>query len=312
MATTVASSSYARTGPWSVTTAQRVRSPPPCPTRAGWRVAQGSWSRSATCAALEALGTRRLTVGVTWTPAGEGTYRAVLAPAEARTVPTFMVVGGADATATVVHCVDRVLAVEGVRWAGVVTAGSRVVATAGDGAAKGHLDEVGNRMLAILRSLEDQHVAGFVRLRFEEAFVVGASLGRHALVACTDATDEHALLATIDEVRAILADHDLSTVPTQDEPAAAHPASVDETADEVVVEAAPTPPPLVGARFAGAGAREPRRGRRRFGRGTAQPQPRGNTSNVDAWVTPSPWPPPRRIPSRNSSGSQPSQPRPSM
>ena len=35
--------------------------------------------------ALEALGTRRLTVGVTWTPAGEGTYRAVLAPAEALT-----------------------------------------------------------------------------------------------------------------------------------------------------------------------------------------------------------------------------------
>ena len=185
--------------------------------------------------ALEALGTRRLTVGVTWTPAGEGTYRAVLAPAEARTVPTFMVVGGADATATVVHCVDRVLAVEGVRWAGVVTAGSRVVATAGHEASRRHLDEVGNRMLAILRSLEDQHVAGFVRLRFEEAFVVGASLGRHALVACTDATDEHALLATIDEVRAILADHDLSAVPTQDDPSAASAATVDETADEVLV-----------------------------------------------------------------------------
>ena len=223
--------------------------------------------------ALEAVGTRRLTVGVTWTPAGEGTYRAVLAPAEARTVPTFMVVGGADATATVVHCVDRLQSVDGVRWAGVVTAGSRVVATAGDGAARRHLDEVGNRMLAILRSLEDQHVAGFVRLRFEQAFVVGASLGRHALVACTDETDEHALLATIDEVRAILADHDLSSVPTQDESTAAHPAAVHETPDEVVVEAAPTPPPLVGARFAGAGAREPRRGRRRFGRGTVSPSP---------------------------------------
>jgi hypothetical protein len=223
--------------------------------------------------ALEALGTRRLTVGVTWTPAGEGTYRAVLAPAEARTVPTFMVVGAADATATVVHCVDRIRAVEGVRWAGVVTAASRVVATAGDGAARGHLDEVGNRVLAILRSLEDQHVAGFVRLRFEEASVVGASLGRHALVACTDETDEHALLATIDEVRAILADHDLSSVPTQDESPPVDPASVDETADEVLGKAAPAPPPLVGARFAGAGAREPRRGRRRFGRGTLSPSP---------------------------------------
>ena len=221
---------------------------------------------------IEALGTRRLTVGVTWTPAGEGTYRAVLAPAETRAVPTFMVVGGADAEATVIHCVERVLAVEGVRWAGVVTAGSRVVATAGDGAARIHLDEVGNRMLAILRSLEDQQVAGFVRLRFEQASVVAASLGRHALVACTDETDEHALLATIDEVRAILADHDLSSVPTHDDSAAAHPAAAAETADEVV-EAAPTPPPLVGARFSGAGAREPRRGRRRFGRGTLSPSP---------------------------------------
>ena len=106
--------------------------------------------------------------------------------------------------------------------------------------------------------------------------MVGASLGRHALVACTDATDEHALLATIDEVRAILADHDLSSVPTQDDPSAADAAAVDEAADEVLVEAAPTPPPLVGARFAGAGAREPRRGRRRFGRGTLSPS-RGET-----------------------------------
>jgi hypothetical protein len=127
-------------------------------------------------------------------------------------------------------------------------------------------------MLAILRSLEDQHLAGFVRLRFEEAAVVGASLGRHALVAGTGATDDEGLLATIDEVRAILADRDLSAVPTQDDPAA-HPGTVDEAADEVDVPAAPAPPPLVGARFAGAGAREPRRGRRRFGRGSLSPSP---------------------------------------
>ena len=312
MATTLASSSYARTGPWSVTTAQRVRSPPPCPTRAGWRVAQGSWSRSATCARWRRVGTRRLTVGVTWTPAGEGTYRAVLAPAEARTVPTFMVVGGADATATVVHCVDRLQAVDGVRWAGVVTAGSRVVATAGDGAARRHLDEVGNRMLAILRSLEDQHVAGFVRLRFEQAFVVGASLGRHALVACTDETDEHALLATIDEVRAILADHDLSSVPTQDEPAAARPRGRRRDARRGR-RGGRTDPAAAGrgaVRRCGCAGAAP--GQAAVRAGDPQPQPRGNTSNVDAWVTPSPWPPPRRIPSRNSSGSQPSQPRPSM
>jgi hypothetical protein len=213
--------------------------------------------------AVEALGTRRLTVGVTWTPAGEGTYRAELAPAEPRTVPTFMVVGGADTAATVVHCVERATAVEGVRWSSVVTAGSRVVATAGETAATSHLPDVGNRMLAILRSLEDQHVAGFVRLRFEEGALVGASLGRHALVACTDATDDDELLATIDEVRAILADRDLSTVPTQDGADTARAAQVAEPVPEVAETVPPSPPPLVGARFAGAGDREPRRPRRR-------------------------------------------------
>lgn len=209
--------------------------------------------------AVEALGSRRLTVGVTWTPAGEGTYRAVLAQAEPRTVPTFMVVGGADATAAVVHCVDRLVAAAGVRWGSVVTAGSRVVAAAGETTGTAHLAEVGTRMLAILRSLEDQQVAGFVRLRFEDGSLVGASLGRHALLARTDTTDDEALLATVDEVRAILADRDLSQVPTQDGPVAAT-----RPAPEPVPEAAPpVPPPLVGARFAGAGAREPRRARRR-------------------------------------------------
>lgn len=225
--------------------------------------------------ALEAFGARRLTVGVTWTPAGEGTYRALLEPAEPRTVPTFMVVGTRDSTVAVLHCVERVMAVEGIRWSSVVTAGSRVVAAAGETTA-GHLDEVGNRMLAILRSLEDQHVAGFVRLRFEQGAVIGASLGRHALVACTGDTSEDDLLTTIDEVRAILADRDLSTVPTQDAPDAAVVARAAEpAAPEVVEPAAPSPPPLVGARFAGAGEREPRRPgrRRRFGRGDLSPSP---------------------------------------
>lgn len=223
---------------------------------------------------VEAFGARRLTVGVTWTPAGEGTYRALLEPAEPRTVPTFMVVGTTDSTVAVLHCVERVMAIEGVRWSAVVTAGSRVVAAAGATTA-GHLDEVGNRMLAILRSLEDQHVAGFVRLRFEEGAVVGASLGRHALVACTGETSEDDLLTTIDEVRAILADRDLSTVPTQDAEDAAAAARAAEPAPEVTEPAAPSPPPLVGARFAGAGDREPRRPgrRRRFGRGDLSPNP---------------------------------------
>lgn len=223
--------------------------------------------------AVEALGTRRLTVGVTWTPAGEGTYRAGLTPAEPRTVPTFMVVGGADTAATVVHCVERARAVEGVRWSAVVTAGSRVVAAAGEAAAASHLADVGNRMLAILRSLEDQHVAGFIRLRFEQGALVGASLGRHALVACTDATDDDELLAIIDEVRAILAGLDLSTVSSQGGPDAARTEPVPGPVREAEATA-PSPPPLVGARFAGAGEREPRRPRRRrLGRGTLTPSP---------------------------------------
>lgn len=227
---------------------------------------------------LEALGARRLTVGVTWTPAGEGTYRADLAPAEPRTVPTFMVVGGADTAATVVHCVERSTAVEGVRWSAVVTAGARVVAEAGETVEASHLADVGNRMLAILRSLEDQHVAGFVRLRFEQGALVGASLGRHALVACTDVTDDDELLVTIEEVRAILADRDLSTVPSQDAPGEAR--GTEHAADPVPEVVAttppsrPSPPPLVGARFAGAGDRESRRPRRRrLGRGALSPSP---------------------------------------
>ena len=226
--------------------------------------------------AMEAFGTHRLTVGVTWTPAGEGTYRAVLESAEPRAVPTFMVVGTSDTAVAVAHCVERVMAVEGVRWSSVVTAGSRVVAAAGEAAATGHLAEVGTRMLAILRSLEAQHVAGFVRLRFEQGAVVGASLGRHALVACTGATSDDQLLATIDEVRAILADRDLSTVPTQDGTDAARADQLPKLVPEVVEPATPGPPPLVGARFAGAGDREPRRPRRRrFGRGEVSPSPAG-------------------------------------
>lgn len=208
--------------------------------------------------ALEAHGVHRLSVGVTWTPAGEGTYRATLRRLEPRVVPTYMVVGAADTHAAVAHCIDRVMTIDGVRWSAVVTAASRVVAAAGDRRELHHLAEVGNRMLAILRSLEDQHATGFMRLHFERGAVVGASLGRHALVIHAGSTSDDELLAVIDEVRAILAGHDLSTVPTEFDPDGA----------QEVVEPVPqaVPPPLVGARFAGAGQREPRRTRRRFGR----------------------------------------------
>jgi hypothetical protein len=218
---------------------------------------------------LEAYGVHRLSVGVTWTPAGEGTYRAALHRLEPRVVPTYMVVGAADTPAAVAHCIDRIMTIDGVRWSSVVTAGSRVIAAAGDRRELRHLAEVGNRVLAILRSLEDQHATGFIRLHFERGAVVGASLGRHALVARTGATSDDELLAVIDEVRAILAGHDLSTVPTEFDPDAPdHDADegVPDGREEVIEPAAPAAPPLVGARFAGAGQREPRTPRRRFGR----------------------------------------------
>ena len=216
---------------------------------------------------MEAFGLRRLLVGVTWTPAGEGTFRAAVTPLEPRTVTTFMVVGGADTPAAVAHCVGRLSAVDGVRWSSVVSADSRVIAAAGEPQDLHHLAEVGHRMLAILGSLQDQHATGFMRLRFEQGAVVGASLGRHALVAFTWSVEDADLFGMIDEIRAILADHDLASVTTQlvqqlDDPAGAEPAEPGQ---------APVRPVLpVGARYRGAarGGGKPQKTARRgrFGR----------------------------------------------
>src|SRR5699024_4019899 len=124
----------------------------------------------------------------------------------------------ADTSAAVDHCLSRIMAVDGVQWSSVVTAGSRVIAAMGERRDLRHLAEVGNRMLAILRSLEDQHATGFMRLRFEEGAVIGASIGRHALVALATSAEDGELVAMIDEIRAILADHDLASVPTEFDP----------------------------------------------------------------------------------------------
>jgi hypothetical protein len=215
---------------------------------------------------MEAFGAQRLTVGVTWTPAGEGTFRAVVTPLEARALPSFMVVGGADTAATVSHCVNRLAAVQGVAWSSIVTADSRVIAAVGEQQDLHHLAEVGNRMLAILRSLEDQHATGFMRLRFEQGAVIGASLGRHALVAFVSTAEDTDLVTMIDEIRAILADHDLGTVTAEFEPGAAVEPD-DSAADQVHGVAVPARPALpVGARYRGAArAAKPAR-RSLFGR----------------------------------------------
>ena len=147
---------------------------------------------------LEAFGREHLIVGVTWTPAGEGTFRAVVAPLTPRTVPTFTVVGAVDPAAAVAHCLGRLAGVAGVTWGAVVAADARVIGLAGDEQDLDRLSEAGNRMLAILRSLEQQHAAGVVRLRFEEGALGGAAIGRHALVAAVTSADDDALVAMID------------------------------------------------------------------------------------------------------------------
>lgn len=212
--------------------------------------------------AMDALGRRRLSVGVTWTPAGEGTYRASVALVEPRAVPQYMVVGATDSRAAVEHCLQRLGSVAGVGWSCVVTAGARVVAARGPREELAHVAEVGTRVLAILRSLEDQHAGGFVRLRFEQGAIAGATLGRHAVVASVGAAAEEELLALVDEVRAVLASGDLSAVPGEFDPDAPEGSAEPESAPGPAE--APAPPPLVGARFAGAGERAPRAPRRSF------------------------------------------------
>ena len=215
---------------------------------------------------MEAFGVQRLTVGVTWTPAGEGTFRGAITPLPARALPSFMVVGGADTAATVTHCVNRLAAVEGILWSSIVTADSRVIAAVGEPQELHHLAEVGNRMLAILRSLEDQHATGFMRLRFEQGAVIGASLGRHALVAFASTAQDTDLVSMIDEIRAILADHDLASVTAEFDPASVvepEPAPLDELDEPAAVR----PPLPVGARYRGAAARPAKAPRRSlFGR----------------------------------------------
>ena len=148
-------------------------------------------------------------------------------------------------------------------WSSVVTADSRVVAAAGERLDLQHLAEVGNRMLAVLRSLEDQHANGFVKLRYEGGAMVGASLGRHALVALATSAEDVALVAVIDEIRAILAGHDLAAVTTGLDPDAAAPEAAED--GRAPVPAAAAVPPLVGARFGRPPKAERGPGRRRFG-----------------------------------------------
>lgn len=214
---------------------------------------------------IETAGGVRLSVGLTWTPTGEGTYRAVMTAEEPRTPPNFMVVGGADTTAAVEHCVRRLASVDGVAWSTIMGPESRIIAVVGEHASEaGHLPEIGTRVLALLRELA-AHQVSYVRLQFEAGAVLGATIRRHCLFAFADggSDSDDALLAVIDEVRAILADHDLAAIPA-DSPATE---AVDSTPEVAASSPVPRTPPPVGARYRGAsGAKAPPQRRRPFGR----------------------------------------------
>lgn len=208
---------------------------------------------------IETAGDVRLSVGITWTPTGEGTYRALVTEEATRTPPHFMVVGGADTAATVEHCVRRVAGVAGVAWSTIMGPESRTIAVAGEQALEaGHLPEVGTRVLALLRELA-AHQVTYVRLQFEAGAVLGAMIGRHCLFALAEGGDgsDDPFLAVVDEVRAILADHDLAEIPAGVPTAGAG----DDASDVAPAPAVARTPRPVGARYRGASSAGPRANR---------------------------------------------------
>ena len=141
---------------------------------------------------------------------------------------------------------------------------SRIIAVAGQHASEAaHLPEIGTRVLALLRELA-AHRVSYVRLQFEAGAILGAMIGRHCLFAFADGSSDDALLAVIDEVRAILADHDLAAIPTDSPPPPEPEVAVPEV--QAAQPVARTPPP-VGARYRGASSAKATHQRRRpFGR----------------------------------------------
>ena len=141
---------------------------------------------------------------------------------------------------------------------------SRIIAVAGQHASEAaHLPEIGTRVLALLRELA-AHRVSYVRLQFEAGAILGAMIGRHCLFAFADGgSDDDAFLAVIDEVRAILADHDLAAIPI-DSPAAG---AGRVTIPEVAAPAPAADAPAGGCALPGSlGAKAPPRRRRPFGR----------------------------------------------
>lgn len=229
---------------------------------------------------LETVAGTRLTVQMSWTMAGEGMFRTVIHPVEARVVPTFTVMGGADFTvmggadvnAALAYCVARFGSIDGVQWSAVLTKDTRVVAGAGhDSADLHHLPEIGTRMLAILKAIDDRPGEAFARVDFDGVSVMAATVGRHCLFARTERREEAEFGPVLDEVRTILAAHDLLAAETLVEAAVLGSIEGEEPIRDLTdVPPAPAPTPAasptpVGARFRGVQQRQPG-SRRRFGR----------------------------------------------
>ena len=222
---------------------------------------------------VETVAATRLTVQTSWTVAGEGLFRAVVQRVAPRAVPAFTVVGGVDVNAALAHSVGQFASVPGVHWSAVLASDTRVVAAAGhDRDELHHLPEIGTRMLAVLDAIDDRPDEAFARVDLDGVSVVAATVGRrHCPFALTDRKEAAELADVLDEVRAVLAPHDLATADTVVDAVELAPVAGEEPVAPLPatppVRTAAAPPP-VGARFRGVKeprVREPRAKRLRRG-----------------------------------------------
>ncbi len=174
------------------------------------------------------------------------------------------VVGGADVHAALAHCVQRVQQTPGVRWGAIVADDKRVVGASLPQAGAAVLESVsalpnvGVRALAVLGSIDERLRESWVRLTYQRATVLVASLGPHCLYAVVDEVRAGPFGEAVDEVRAILAPYDLSEAATL---ATETVDSTDSVEEVEVAPAAATPAPT-GMRYRAVVPRAPKEKKR--------------------------------------------------
>ena len=210
--------------------------------------------------AFETAADSRLSVQATWNLTGEGTFRAFVTAVPPRLPAQYAVVGGGDVESALNYCVQRFSSLPDVAWAAVLSGTTSLVAADGcDVAQFDRLAEIGTRVLAVLRAVDDGIRAPWARLDYDGASIVAGGVGRHCLFALARRMEEEALVPLFDEVRAVLSGHDLSAA----EPVTAR----DPRSPAVPAPRASGPAPApVGARYRGASVgRRQVSGRRRLG-----------------------------------------------